>query len=74
MTLDFGDISQTTDRESVKLSSERSRNGFANTRFTHSGGTDQANDFALDGTPELANGQELEYTVLDVFEAVVVLV
>lgn len=66
MTLDLGDVGQTTDRESVKLPVQGPRDRFPNTRLSHTGRSDHADNLSLDGTPEFTDGEELEDPVLDV--------
>ena len=74
VTLDLRNIRQTSHREPeelpVKCASDRlADGGFANTR-----GTCKTDDFAFDGTPKLADSEELQDTVLNVLQAVVVLI
>ena len=74
VTLDLRDICQTTDRETEELPIERASDRLANGRLSHARRTNETDDLAFDRTAELANREELEDTILDVLETVVILV
>ena len=74
MTFDFGDIRQSTDRETEELPVKRASDRLANGRLSHARRTNETDDLAFDRTAELANREELEDTILDVLETVVILV
>jgi hypothetical protein len=67
-------IRQPTHTKSEKLSTESARDGFSYGCFSDTGGTDETDDFALDGTAEFAYGEEFEDAGFDVGETVVVFV
>jgi len=67
MTLDLGNIVQTTDGESVELSPKSPSDTLSDTRFTHTWRTAQTDNFSLDASTQLADSEEFENTVLHVF-------
>ena len=74
MTLDLGNISQTTDGESEKLSLQSTGNRFSDRRLSNTGGTNETDDLAFDGSTKLSDGEELQNPVLDILQTVVVLI
>jgi hypothetical protein len=74
MPLNLSHIRQPSHREPEELAVERPRDRFANRGLAHTWRTHQADDLALDGAAQFADGEKLEDAILDVFEAVVVLV
>ncbi len=74
VTLDLRDIGQTSDGEAEELAVQSTGDRLANRRLANTRGTNQANDFTLDGATKLPDGEELQDAVLDVLQAVVILV
>lgn len=74
MSLDLRHVRQPTDRKPEKLAVERARDGLSDGGFADTWGAGETDDFALDCAAQLAYSKELEDTLLDVFQAVVVVV
>ncbi|RUS20284.1 hypothetical protein BC937DRAFT_95547 [Endogone sp. FLAS-F59071] len=72
--LDLGHVCQAANAESIKLAVERASNALADGSLTNARRTNQTEDFALNGAAKLAHGDELENTLLDILQAVVILV
>ena len=53
---------------------ERTSDRLANGSLADTGGSRKTDDLAFDSTPKLADSEEFQYAVLDVLEAVVVLI
>lgn len=74
MTLDLGDIGQTSNRESVELPVQSPRDRFPDTSLSDTWRSDHTDDLSLDSTSEFTDGQELQNSVLDILETVVILI
>ena len=74
MTLDLRHVRQATNREAEELPVESPSDRLANRRLSDTWGTDETDDLALNRTAELADSKELQDSVLDVLQPVVVLV
>ena len=74
MTLDLRDIRQTSHREPEELPVECTSDRLADGSFTDTRRTSKTDDFAFDSTPKLADSEELQDTVLDVLQTIVVLI
>ena len=74
VTLDLRDICETAYREPEELPDQSASNGLSNGGLANTRGADQANDLALYGPPKLADREELQDTVLDILETVMVLI
>ena len=74
MSLDLCDIRQTTNREAEELPVKCTSNRFANGRLANTRRSSEANNLALNGATQFAYGQKLENTILDILQAIVVLV
>lgn len=72
--LDLRNIRQAADRETEELPVERASDRLANRCLSHTRRADETNDLAFDCSAELANCEELEDTVLDILETVMVLI
>ena len=66
VSLDLCDVRQAADREAEELSVESACDGLADGCLAYTGGTDQADDLALDCAPKLSDREELEYAVLNI--------
>ena len=67
-------VCQATDGEAEELPVQSTSDRLANGRLANTRRTDKADDLAFDCTAELANSEELQNTILDVLETVVVLI
>ena len=74
MAFDLGYVCQAADGEAEELAVQRACNGLADRGLSDTRWSDEAEDLALDGSAELADGKELEDAVLDVFETIVILI
>ena len=74
MSLDLRNVRETSNRETEELPVERASDRLANRRLSHTRWTNETDDLALNRTPELADSQEFQDAVLDILEAIVVLV
>jgi len=74
VTLDLGNIVETTNGESVELSTERSSNTLSDARFTDTRRTAQTDDLSFHTAPQFADCEELQDTVFDVFQTIVIVV
>lgn len=74
VTLDLRNVGQTSDGEAEELAVQSTCDRLADRRLSNTRGPNQANDFALDGAAKLTDSEELQDAILDVLEAVVVLV
>ena len=74
MTFDLCDVGQTSYAKAMVLSIERSGDRFSNRGFAHPGRPNKAQYFALYRASELANGDELEDTILHILQTVMILV
>jgi hypothetical protein len=74
VALDLGDVTEAADRDAVEAPVERAGNALCDRRLSDTGRADEAENLALDGAAQLADGKELKDPVLDVGQAVVVLV
>lgn len=74
VTLDFRNVGQTSNGEAEELAVQSTGDRLADRRLTNTRGPNQANDFALDGATKLPDSEELQDAILDVLEAVVILV
>ena len=74
MTLDLGDIGQTTNRESEELSLQGSSDRFPDRCLSNTRGANETDDLAFHSSAKLSDGQELQNPVLDILQSVVVLV
>ena len=72
MPLNLRNISQPPHRKPEKLPPQRPRDALPNTRLPHPRRADETYDLPLDRPAQLAHREELEDTVFDGFEAVVV--
>jgi hypothetical protein len=74
VSLDLRDIRQTTHREPEEFPVKSARNRLSDGGLSHTGRTDKADDLALDSPAQFADGEELQYTIFDVLETIVVFV
>ncbi len=74
MSLDLCNVRQTANRETEELPVERASDRLANGRFSHTRRTNETDDLAFHRATELANREELEDTILDILQAVMILV
>lgn len=66
MSLDLGHIPKPADAETVELSVECLGDAAPDRRLAHAGRADEAQNLAVHPTPQLAHGDELEDTLLDI--------
>jgi hypothetical protein len=74
MTFDFGHICQATNREPEELTVQSPCNGLANGSLANSRWTHEANDLSLYCSPKLSYSKELQNTIFDVFESVMIFI
>ena len=74
MTLDFRDICQSTHRKAEELAIQSAGDTLPDTSLSNSRWTDETDDLALYTSAKLADGQELQYAVFDVLQAIVIFV
>ena len=72
--LDLGHVIQAPHAEAVVLAVEGVCDAAAHTRLAHPRGPHQAQDLALCTAPQTADGDELQDALLDVIQAVVIIV
>lgn len=72
MSLDLRHISQPPHTDPVELPLERSGDGFGDARLSDSRRSNEADDLSLDGSTKLSDGEELEDSILDGLETVVI--
>lgn len=74
MSLNLGRIPHPPHAKPEKLAIQGLGNGLSNRGLSHARGTDEAEDFALDGATEFADGDKFLDSVFDVREAIVVFI
>lgn len=74
MTLDLRHIRQTTNGEPEELTIESACDRFADGGLSNTRRTSETDDLAFDGPAKLANSEEFEDTLFDIFEAVMVVI
>ena len=73
-TFDLGHITEATYREAKVFAVQRGGNGPANGGLAHAWGTHQAEDLAVCGSPQATDCDELQDALLDILQAIVVLI
>ena len=74
VTLDLGDVGQTTDRKPEELPLQGSGDRLSNRRLSNTRRTNETYDLAFHGSAKLSDSQELQNSVLNVLQSVVVLI
>ena len=74
MTLDLGNIGQTSNRESIELSIQSPCDRFPDTGLSDTWRSDHTDDLSLDSASKFTDGQELQDSVLDILETIMILI
>jgi hypothetical protein len=74
MSFNLRDIRQAPHTKPKKHPPQRPRDALPDAGLAHPRGADETDDFTLNGSAEFTDGEELEDTVFDVAQAVVVFV
>lgn len=74
MAFNLSDVRQTSDREAEELSIQSSSDGFPDRRLSDTRWTHEADDLAFNCASEFTYRQKFQDSILDVFEAIVIVV
>jgi hypothetical protein len=74
VAFDLRDVVQSSYRESVELSTQSSGDTLSDTGLTHTRRAAETDDLSLDASAKFSDSQELENSVFDVFQAVMVVI